>query len=88
MGGHGKAKASEIYYIGVDVGSASARACLISDDGEMISSATEGTQTWRPQAQSIVCFRNTSKDALSDVFHRSNRRTTYGEASAKLLMKW
>jgi len=38
----------EAYYIGVDVGTASVRAALVSSDGKIVSSATRPSQIWEP----------------------------------------
>lgn len=38
----------ELYYIGVDVGTGSVRAALVSSDGKIVSSATRPLQIWRP----------------------------------------
>ena len=38
----------EYYYIGVDVGTASVRAALITHDGRIVSSATKPLQIWQP----------------------------------------
>lgn len=48
-------KSTKAHYIGVDIGTASARACVINEDGELVAAATERTHTWRPQAGSFVC---------------------------------
>jgi 2-keto-3-deoxy-galactonokinase len=37
------------YYIGVDVGSASVRAALVSSDGTILHSATQGITIWEPE---------------------------------------
>lgn len=38
---------SNAYYIGVDVGTGSARAALVKHDGTLVSSSTQETTTWR-----------------------------------------
>ncbi|GAA6019948.1 hypothetical protein JCM11491_006716 [Sporobolomyces phaffii] len=37
------------YYIGVDVGTGSARAALVSNDGEIVAESTYATTTWRDE---------------------------------------
>jgi ribulose kinase len=37
------------YYIGIDVGTGSARACITSCDGEILSVASEEISLWQPQ---------------------------------------
>ena len=39
----------ESYYIGVDVGSGSARAALVSKSGHVIKQASKPIQIWEPQ---------------------------------------
>ncbi len=39
--------ASSAYYIGVDVGTGSARAALVKQDGTLVASSTVETKTWR-----------------------------------------
>lgn len=37
------------YYIGIDIGTGSARACVVDDDGEIVGLASEDISTWQPQ---------------------------------------
>ncbi len=37
----------ENYYIGIDVGTGSVRACIISKTGHIVASSTQATKTWR-----------------------------------------
>ena len=37
----------ENYYIGIDVGTGSVRACIISKTGRIVASSTQATKTWR-----------------------------------------
>lgn len=41
------ATSNNAYYIGVDVGTGSARAALVKHDGTLVSSSTQETKTWR-----------------------------------------
>ena len=42
------------YYIGIDVGTGSARAALVKQDGTLVASSTQDTKTWRdPQDHRI-----------------------------------
>ena len=38
---------SSAYYIGIDVGTGSARAALVQHDGTLVASSTQETRTWR-----------------------------------------
>ena len=38
---------SNAYYIGIDVGTGSARAALVKHDGTLVASSTQETKTWR-----------------------------------------
>lgn len=53
------------YYIGIDVGTGSARACLIDHTGEILSVASENIGLWQPEQDYYVCF------ALEDAIIRS-----------------
>ncbi|KAL2835840.1 hypothetical protein BJY01DRAFT_258929 [Aspergillus pseudoustus] len=44
-------KLQKSYYIGVDVGTGSARACVIDDTGDIISIASEDIGLWNPQQE-------------------------------------
>lgn len=37
------------HYIGIDVGTGSARACIINDKGEIVGLASENIGLWQPQ---------------------------------------
>lgn len=47
------------HYIGIDVGTGSARACIISEDGDIVGLASENIALWQPQAGYYVCFLRT-----------------------------
>lgn len=51
------------YYIGIDVGTGSARACIIDDDGEIVGLASEDIGTWQPQQGHYVSLN------LSAILH-------------------
>lgn len=38
-----------IYFVGVDVGTSSARAALVSSDGKVLKQAIKPIKTWNPQ---------------------------------------
>lgn len=37
------------YYIGIDVGTGSARACIIDDKGDIVGLASENIGLWQPE---------------------------------------
>jgi len=37
------------YYIGIDVGTGSARACIVDDKGDIVGLASENIGLWQPQ---------------------------------------
>ena len=48
------------HYIGLDVGTGSARACLIGDNGDILSVATKDIKTWHERADYYVFPRKPS----------------------------
>jgi ribulose kinase len=42
------------HYIGLDVGTGSARACLIDEQGDILSVATRDIETWHEKADYYV----------------------------------
>lgn len=42
------------YYIGIDVGTGSARACIINDKGDIVGLASENIGLWQPQQSYYV----------------------------------
>lgn len=44
----------EGYYIGIDVGTGSARACLIDHHGEIVDVASENIGLWQPEQDYYV----------------------------------
>lgn len=46
--------AKEGYYIGIDVGTGSARACLIDHHGEIVDVASENIGLWQPEQEYYV----------------------------------
>jgi ribulose kinase len=45
---------AEEYYIGIDVGTGSARACIINSTGDIKSVASKNIQTWQPKPEYYV----------------------------------
>lgn len=51
------------HYIGIDVGTGSARACIINDHGDIVGLASENIGLWQPQTGYYV--RCSSKNATN-----------------------
>lgn len=48
------------YYIGIDVGTGSARAALVKADGTLVASSTQDTQTWRDPSDHRIFEQSTT----------------------------
>jgi len=59
---------SQNYYIGVDVGTGSARASLVDDHGKTIASCTKDTKTWRDQDDHRI-FEQSTNDIWDAISH-------------------
>lgn len=44
------------HYIGIDVGTGSARACIINSNGDIIGLASENIGLWQPASGHYVCW--------------------------------
>jgi ribulose kinase len=51
------------YYIGVDVGTGSARAALVSENGEILSESTYATTTYRDDRDHNIFEQSTTESA-------------------------
>jgi hypothetical protein len=60
------------FYIGLDIGTGSIRACLIDGEGEILSVAIKDTKTWHERPDYYVCRLGGSSD------FRNNRRKISG----------
>ena len=45
----------QAHYIGIDVGTGSARACIINEAGDIVGLASEDIGLWQPQTGYYVC---------------------------------
>ena len=70
------------HYIGLDVGTGSARACLIDEKGDILSVATKDIKTWHEKADYYVCSANGK--ALN---YRNNRLKIFGLRAVMLRNK-
>lgn len=65
-------------YLGVDVGTGSVRVCLVTDNGNIVSSSTQETITWRDPEDHRIFEQSTTNiwngicDAVKDVLSKSN----------------
>ncbi|EST07803.1 Carbohydrate kinase, FGGY, C-terminal [Kalmanozyma brasiliensis GHG001] len=57
---------TKFYYIGVDVGTGSARAALVDDDGNILAESTNATQTYRLESDSRI-FEQSTTDIWSQI---------------------
>src|SRR5690606_3849172 len=81
-----KVKQKMAHYIGIDVGTGSARACLIDESGEMLALATRQIRTWNEKADYYVGALfpllptwSMHVCVCADVFWcRNNRRRIFG----------
>jgi hypothetical protein len=53
------ASSETIYYLGIDVGTGSARAALVTADGTVLASASQDTKTWRDQTDHRIFEQST-----------------------------
>lgn len=45
------------HYIGIDVGTGSARACIINEKGDIVGLASKNIGLWQPETGYYVCIR-------------------------------
>ncbi|KAH7903288.1 FGGY family of carbohydrate kinase [Hygrophoropsis aurantiaca] len=57
---------NENYYIGIDVGTGSARASLVKNNGEVVASSTQDTITWRDRQDHRI-FEQSTNDIWSKI---------------------
>lgn len=84
---HNELKVHMDHYIGIDVGTGSARACIIDHKGDIVGLASENIGLWQPEHGYYVSFalllvrsRNSTKLTQG----RNNPPTTSGAAFAPL----
>ena len=69
------------HYVGIDVGTGSARACIIDGKGDIIGLASENIGLWQPEQGYYVSLHSRSA-ALQANVHRNNPQTTSGAVFA------
>lgn len=52
---HNELRPQMDHYIGIDVGTGSARACIMNDKGDIVGLASENIGLWQPQTGYYVC---------------------------------
>lgn len=52
------------HYIGIDVGTGSARACIINDKGDIVGLASENIGLWQPQQGYYVSYAQHAEDGF------------------------
>jgi len=62
---HNELRPQMDHYIGIDVGTGSARACIMNDKGDIVGLASENIGLWQPQTGYYVCivFNSTPIDS-------------------------
>lgn len=71
--------AGDAYYIGIDVGTGSARAALVKHDGTLVASSTQDTKTWRdPQDHRIF------EQSTTDIWNAISKTVRAVLAEAKV----
>lgn len=66
---HNELNPEKNHYIGIDVGTGSARACIMNDKGDIVGLASENIGLWQPETGFYVC----AKHAASETFPRASR---------------
>ena len=77
---------SNAHYIGVDVGTDSARACIINHEGDVLGYVTEDIHQWQSQGEDFYVSSHIIFRALkTKVACRNNLQTTFGEVLVSLI---
>jgi ribulose kinase len=79
---HNELHTIQDHYIGIDVGTGSARACIMNDKGDIVGLASENIGLWQPETGYYVsCLQSHWKHLYSHSI-RNNPLQTSGDASA------
>ena len=82
---HNEVKVIQNHYIGIDVGTGSARACIMNEKGDIVGLASENIGLWQPETgyyvrgADILYFQHTLT-----IHCRNNPSPTSGSAFATL----
>jgi hypothetical protein len=52
---HNEIRLQQDHYIGIDVGTGSARACIINEAGDIVGLASQNIALWQPETGYYVC---------------------------------
>lgn len=66
------------HYIGIDVGTGSARACIINEKGDIVGLASKNIGLWQPETGYYVC--SSSRRRYNTDCSRNNLQMTSGGA--------
>lgn len=61
---------TEFHYIGIDVGTGSARACVIDHQGNIVGLASQSIKTWQPHPE---FYEQSTKDIWNTSVRQSNK---------------
>lgn len=56
MATQNKSESEQGHYIGIDVGTGSARACIMNSNGDIVGLASKDIALWQPEPGYYVCF--------------------------------
>jgi hypothetical protein len=81
---HNEVHVIQNHYIGIDVGTGSARACIMNEKGDIVGLASENIGLWQPQPGYYVCkiVIMDPRERSTDFLIRNNRLPTSGGVSA------
>lgn len=68
----------EDHYIGIDVGTGSARACIINEKGDIVGLASKNIGLWQPETGYYVSCQILVGWKTTDYHHRNNLPLTFG----------
>ncbi|KAF2483202.1 FGGY family of carbohydrate kinases [Neohortaea acidophila] len=71
------------HYIGIDVGTGSARACVINDKGDIVGLASENIQLWQPQTGHYEQSTTDIWKCICSSVHRAMREKNIDPSSVK-----
>lgn len=72
--------ASASYYVGIDVGTGSARAAILSQNGDIVASSTHETQLWRNPLDPAI-FEQSTRDTWEQITSCVRRALEHAQIS-------